>query len=228
MIEQNDKELSGVDIAEGNIQDKEKLSNQENTDNKNNDLENIEEDSNEKLKEENLKLKEEIEKLKQQVEELKDNWARERAEFMNYRKRIQYEILQAKNSGIEEFVKKLLSVIDNLDMVLSSKSENPEVQNFIFGVDMIRGEFLKVLNNYNIKPIVDKGDKFDPTLMEAIDVEIKEGLSAETVIEVYKKAYVKYDSENKDKYVVLRTASVKVGKPKNIDLQNTNQAQENT
>jgi molecular chaperone GrpE len=123
--------------------------------------------------------------------------------------------------GIEELVKRLLPVIDNLDIVLASKSDNPEVQNFIYGVDMIRSEFLKILQNYQIVPIVDKGDKFNPNLMEAIDVEIIDDLKEEVVTEVYKKAYVKYyDLQNKDKFVVLRTATVKVGKPRQVNLNN--------
>jgi molecular chaperone GrpE len=213
MIDPKEQNLSGIDIAAGNIKEHQQKMQDSHS------LENNQENKTENLeafKKENESLKEEIKKLLEQVEEFKDNWARERAEFSNYRKRMQQEILLAKNLGIEEFAKKLFTVIDNLDMVLASKSENPEVQNFIFGVDMIRSEFLKILQNYFILPFVEKGDKFNPMLMEAIDVEIRDDLNEEKVLEVYKKAYIKHDPQDKNKYLVLRTASVKVGKPKEV------------
>jgi len=213
MIDPKEQNLSGIDIAAGNTQENETEMQESPTleDHQEKKTEDIE-----TIKKENESLKEEIKKLQEQVEEFKDNWARERAEFSNYRKRMQQEILIAKNLGIEELAKKLLTVIDNLDMVLASKSDNPEVQNFIFGVDMIRSEFLKILQNYLIVPFVEKGEKFNPMLMEAIDVEIRDDLNEEKVLEVYKKAYIKYDPQDKNKYVVLRTASVKVGKPKEV------------
>ncbi|GIX42186.1 MAG: hypothetical protein KatS3mg129_1919 [Leptospiraceae bacterium] len=236
MVDPKEQNLSGIDIAAGDNTEKNnenQINNQQQNNNKEqkveqqNQQQKEESEDIEKIKKENENLSEEIKKLQEQVEHYKDNWARERAEFTNYRKRMQQEIFQAKNLGIEELAKRLLSVIDNLDMVLASKTDNPEVQNFIYGVDMIRSEFLKILQNYNIVPVVEKGDRFDPNLMEAIDVEIREDLKEETVIEVYKKAYIKYDPQNKDKYIVLRTASVKVGKPKE-QLQDKQENQNNT
>jgi len=221
MMEPKEQNLNGIDIAEGSENHLEKQGEKEVIENQNYKQNQDEFIDVEKIKKENENLNIEIKKLQDQVEQLKDNWARERAEFSNYRKRMQQEIFQAKNLGIEELVKRLLPVIDNLDIVLASKSDNPEVQNFIYGVDMIRSEFLKILQNYQIVPIVDKGDKFNPNLMEAIDVEIIDDLKEEVVTEVYKKAYVKYyDLQNKDKYVVLRTATVKVGKPRQVNLNN--------
>lgn len=171
----------------------------------------------ESLKKERENLKVEIENLKQQVEELKDNWARERAEFSNYRKRMQQEILFAKNQGKEELIKRLLPIIDNLELVLNAKNENTEVKNFISGVIMIRDEFLKILESLSIKQMVFVGDKFNPQLMEAIDVEYRDNLEEEIVLEVYKKAYIKIEDYDGKKYNVLRIASVKVGKPKQME-----------
>ncbi|MFN3604703.1 MAG: nucleotide exchange factor GrpE [Leptonema sp. (in: bacteria)] len=175
----------------------------------------------EKLKKGLEELKMENNNLKQLVEELKENWARERAEFSNYRKRMQQEILFARSQGVEDFIKKLLPIIDNLELVLNVKNENPEVKNFISGVEMIRNEFLKILESLFIKQMVFEGDKFNPQIMEAIDVELRENIDEEIVINVYKKAYIKLDDSDGKKYQVLRLASVKVAKPKPLQKQNT-------
>lgn len=215
MDQRENQTLEGIDIAKGSEIEEKELNEKQ-----------TEENQIEILLKEKQELKMENENLKQIVEELKENWARERAEFSNYRKRMQQEILFARNQGVEEFVKKLLPIIDNLELVLSSKNENPEVKNFIFGVEMIRNEFLKILESILIKPMVFVGDKFNPQIMEAIDVEYRENLEEEIVIAVYKKAYVKIDDNDGKKYNLLRAASVKVGKPKQLlqeNQQNTNQ-----
>ncbi len=221
MSDLNDQNLSGIDIAEGNG-NKLDLNPSENQQPKQsedlNEINQNESDELQKLKNENLELKNKINLLEQQLSEFKDNWARERAEFSNYRKRIQKEILSSKQLGIEEFSKHLLIILDNLEMVLSSKTTNPEIQNFIVGVQMIRDEFLRVLERYNIKRVVEIGDKFNPNLMEAIDVEYKDDLTQDTVLEVYKKAFIRHDPETNNS-VVLRVASVKVGKPKDLNEQ---------
>lgn len=232
MVDFNDQNLSGIDIANGN-------GNKLNTDElkkepfiQNENKENIDTKSNEnhdldreKLKHENEELKNKISNLETQIEELKENWARERAEFSNYRKRIQKEILSSKQLGIEELSKHLLVILDNLEMVISSKTSNPEIQNFITGVQMIRDEFLRVLERYNIKRVVEKGDKFNPNLMEAIDVEYNDNLNEEIVLEVYKKGFIKQDAETNNT-VVLRVASVKVGKPRQSLKENNNESNE--
>ncbi|MCS7205185.1 MAG: nucleotide exchange factor GrpE [Leptospiraceae bacterium] len=218
MEEKEKMEFTNIDIAEGMVESSVK-SEDSNDANDNSSVKtedeqkgiNLEEEYN-KLKKINEFLKEELQKALEQVDLFKDQWARERAEFLNYKKRVQQEIQNSKSIGIEEFAKKLFGVLDNLDMVLSSRQNHPEVLNFVLGVELIREEFLKILGQYFIKPSVEKGDKFNPSLMEAIDVEIREDLQEEVVLEVYKKAYIK--EEPNQKINVLRVASVKVGKPK--------------
>lgn len=207
------QEINGIDFAEGEKPGKKQDGNQTQNPGETQKSEvqetSIQEEY-EKLKKVNELLKEELQKHQQLVEELKDNWARERAEFQNYKKRMQQEIQNYKNAGIEEITKKLLFVLDNLDLVLVSKSDNPEVQNFMFGVKMVKDEFLKILAQYSIQAVAEKGDKFDPRLMEAIDVEIRDDIQEEVVLEVYKKGYV---IDQPGRFSVLRVASVKVGKP---------------
>lgn len=150
--------------------------------------------------------------LRSELEETKLNWARERADFSNYRKRMMEEIGRARQSGIANFVKGLVPVIDNLDLVLAAPAEDAAVKNFVIGVEMIRGEFLNVLARENIKPVVSADDPFDPFLMEAVELEEVEGLEGDRVLHVYKKAYV-YQPESGDRQV-LRPAAVRVGRAK--------------
>lgn len=165
----------------------------------------------------------EIEKLRSELEETKLNWARERADFSNYRKRMIEEMRKARALAVSEFARSLMSVVDNLDLVLMAPAENPEVKNFVVGVNMIRQEFLGVLSKEGIRPEVEVGADFDPYLMEAIELEEKEGQVGEKVEHVYKKAYVQV-SESGER-LVLRPARVKVVRAKKSD-NNENQPEE--
>ncbi|EHQ04778.1 MAG: nucleotide exchange factor GrpE [Leptonema illini] len=158
-----------------------------------------------------------IEALKAELEETKQNWARERADFSNYRKRMIEEMGKARTSAVSNFVRSLIPVVDNLDLVLAAPTEDPAVKNFVIGVDMIRGEFLNILGREGIRPEVDAGNDFDPYLMEAVELEEREGFEGEKVEHVYKKAYVQISDGGERQ--VLRPATVKVIRGKRKDAE---------
>ena len=112
---------------------------------------------------------------------------------------------------IAKFVGSLLPVIDNLDRVLLAPSEDPALKSFISGVEMIRADFLSVLEKENIKAVNPTNDPFDPFSMEAIALEERENLQTDTVIEVYQSGYILEYGEGERQ--VIRPARVRVGKP---------------
>lgn len=158
-----------------------------------------------------------LEALKAELEETKQNWARERADFSNYRKRMSEEMARARLSTIAGFVRSLIPVLDNLDLVLAAPTEDPGVKNFVVGVEMIRGEFLGILSREGIKPEVEVGQEFDPYLMEAVELEESEEVEGEKVQHVYKKAYVQMTDGGAR--TVLRPATVKVVRGKGQEAQ---------
>ncbi|MCB1165524.1 MAG: nucleotide exchange factor GrpE [Leptospiraceae bacterium] len=151
-----------------------------------------------------------LEAARKEIQELKDQWTRERAEFVNFRKRTQDEMARSRIFAVVNFVKGLIPVLDNLELVLRSKSDNPEVKNFVTGVEMIRNEFISVLSRENIKPVVEPGDAFDPNFMEALDLAQDPSVQKDTVTQVYEKGWVRQDGE--DAPQVIRPARVQVAK----------------
>ena len=146
-----------------------------------------------------------------EIEELKDNWHRERAEFANFRKRQMNERAKLRSVATGDFVQKLLPALDNLERVLGAKTEDPAVQNFVIGVDMIHKEILQVLEREKIKIVSPDGQAFDPFMMEAVAMEDRDDLEKETVLEVFQPGFV-LEIEDGERQV-LRPARVKVGKP---------------
>ncbi|MCR9145328.1 MAG: nucleotide exchange factor GrpE [bacterium] len=151
----------------------------------------------------------ELERAQREIDELKDSWNRERADFANFRKRTVQERARAQGEAVARFTRELLDVMDNLDRVLSIKSDNPEVQNFVTGVEMIRSSFVGVFQNHSIKVSNPLNEAFDPGTMEAIAREDRPDLTSDTVIEVYQSGYT--IDLGQGEVQSLRPARVKVG-----------------
>lgn len=155
-------------------------------------------------------LQEELDKAKQEVASLKDSWARERAEFQNYKRRSAAEYQTIKRDAVKNFICKLLTPLDNLERVGSSSSSE-ELKPFIEGVQMIVREFQGLLFKENVNKLDPKGQPFDPYSMEAIASVESDEFKEETVVEVYQPGYQMVDNNEK---FLLRPARVRIGKPK--------------
>ena len=151
-----------------------------------------------------------LEQARREIEELKDAWNRERADFVNFRKRTMQEKGQLRTEAVATFSTELISVLDDFDRVLSLQPANDEVKNFLTGVDMIRQSFLSILSRNKIQTASPLNEAFDPTSMEGIATEEREGLERDTVVEVYQAGlYMELDDGERR---TLRAARVKVGK----------------
>lgn len=153
----------------------------------------------------------ELEQAREEIKLLKDSWTRERAEFMNYKKRVAQEQARIRLLSIADFVGGLLPVLDNLKTVLKVQTDNPEVKNFVDGVELIQTEFISVLQKNNIHIVETLDREFDPQIMEALMTENRPDLRKETVLEVFQEGY--YLQIDEDQRQILRPARVKVGKP---------------
>lgn len=136
--------------------------------------------------------------------ELKERLLRLAAEFDNYKKRTSNEIMQAKDIGMSEFAKSLLTVIDEFELTLIAAQESSD-KNLAKGIELVYTNFIDALKKLGLKEIcTDKG--FDPYMHEIVMVkehDSKEG----TILEVIKKGYMFKDR-------ILRPSSVIVSKAK--------------
>ena len=150
-----------------------------------------------------------IEELKvraQQRDEFLDLLQRTRAEFSNYRKRIERDRLEWGGRAIGEFVRKLLPVMDDFDRALAHADEAADLETFVQGVRLVESKIYDVLTSSGVEPFQpEEGQPFDPAEHEAITVEITDELPDQTVSEVLRKGYRQHDR-------ILRPAQVKVAR----------------
>lgn len=148
-------------------------------------------------------LNKEIEALQQELGESKNALLRAYADTDNTRKRLQRETDQAKKYRFQSAALELLPILDNMNRALEAKPENPEVENYVRGFEMIRDQFVNALTNEGVAEVEALNKPFDPNFMQALQTESKEGVEPGIVTEVFQKGY-----KLKDR--ILRPALVKV------------------
>ena len=139
------------------------------------------------------------------IKELEDDLLRSKAEFINYRKRLEDEQVRLLKFCNEDLIKETLPILDNFERAISMDDTNldDEVSKFLSGFKMIYCNFVNVLKNYGVIEIDGNNKPFDPVYHEAIMTEKRDGVEAGMVLEVLQKGYIL-------KGKVIRPAMVKV------------------
>ena len=159
-----------------------------------------------KVKKEEIKItKEEYNELKNEVNSLEDKLIRQKAEMVNYRRRMEEEHARLQKYANENLMKELLEVVDNFERAISMDDDNldDEVSKFLEGFKMIYGELNQILLEFDVKVIDALNQEFDPKYHNAVAKEQKEDKESGIVLEVYQKGYMLKDK-------VIRPAMVKV------------------
>lgn len=151
-------------------------------------------------------LQKENEELKTQCAEYLDSLQRERANFTNYKRRIDQENATIYDRSLVETVKIFLPVVDDLERALKNKPAESTDGQWINGIELILQKLQQSLKSKGIVPlVVEPGDLFDPRFHEAISHEENEQFSDGQVIEAVQPGY-------KLKDIIIRPALVRVAK----------------
>lgn len=145
--------------------------------------------------------KTEEEKLK----EWEDKYKRLLAEFDNFRKRSEKEAREMCDIGASVVLVKMLPILDNLERAVSTIPEELKGNAFAEGIDKIYKQFLKTLEDMDVKPIEALGKAFDPNYHNAVMTDEESEAEVDTVTEELQKGYT-YKNQ------VLRHSMVKVKK----------------
>jgi len=149
--------------------------------------------------------KEKTEELEKKIEELTNDLIRTRADFENYRKRVESEKEQAKVVAKSAIISKLLPIIDDIELAISYAPENLKDNPWVKGVNKLSLKLETSLSNLGIKAIDTKNDTiFDPKLHDAISMDDSSEGEEEIILEELRKGYLYNDA-------VIRPSMVKVG-----------------
>ena len=144
------------------------------------------------------------EDLEQQLGELTLDLQRTRADFENYRKRVEAEKQSAQKIGEEKTVTKLLPVIDTIERAVANVPEEIADNAWVKGVTSLTKQLDKQLKDMGLEKINSQpGVIFNPELHQAIQCDDEAEGETEVVAEELRAGYTLNGS-------VIRDAMVKV------------------
>lgn len=146
-----------------------------------------------------------LEKARAEAESYLDDLRRLQADFDNYRKRTLREQTARAASASQALVARLLPVLDNFELAVSSAERSRDFDRMLKGVEMVFGELREVLEAEGLVRIEAEGKPFDPERHEAVIAVEQEDTEPGTVVDIVRTGY-----ELRGK--VLRPAMVKVAK----------------
>ena len=148
------------------------------------------------------------EKLKEAVVEKQkylESLQRERADFINYKKREEEDKKELIKFATERIIDDLIPVLQNFEMAFSNKEAWEKVdQNWRTGVEYIYSHLKQTLVGSGLEEIDPKGEQFDPYRDEALEhIPVSDKAKDHVITEVVQKGY-KLNGK------IIRPAKVKV------------------
>ncbi|MDR0649692.1 MAG: nucleotide exchange factor GrpE [Synergistaceae bacterium] len=144
-----------------------------------------------------------LEEAKAEALDYKDEAARAKADFYNYRTRVERDRARDRTLAAEGAVGALIPVLDNLARTLQAV---PDKDSQLYkGVSMVERQFSAALQGLGLE-VIGTDCRFDPSLHEAVMVaDVEEDSDDEKILEELHRGYKLGDK-------VLRAAQVKIGR----------------
>ena len=153
------------------------------------------------LNKKNDNFKKKISDLELELEKNKDKNIRLLAEFDNYKQRTSKLMIQNNKYEGMDFIKNILSVIDDIDRVLQIK-ELVKNKSIFDGINLIKNKFISILEDNGVVAYDSIGEEFNPDLHEALMTK-KTGKKSNVVLEEYEVGYKYHDRVLRHSKVVV-------------------------
>jgi molecular chaperone GrpE len=150
-------------------------------------------------------LQHELEETRGKAEEYLDGWQRSRAEFSNYKKRIEREQAHIYQTTAGNLIKHFLEIADDLERALKNRPQENEGNQWANGIELIYRKLMATIEAEGVTRIQPDGQFFDPNFHEAISQEDSQQHESGQIIEVLVPGYQIGDR-------VLRPARVRVAR----------------
>lgn len=155
--------------------------------------------------EETASLEKELAEAQDQCREYSEGWQRERADFLNYKKRVEREQAQIHQVITGNIIKKYLSIMDDMERALANRPHTAETEDWWAGVELIYRKLKGILESEGVQPIPAEGEMFDPSIHEAITHEESDEVESGRIIAVVQQGYRMGDR-------IIRPAVVRVAR----------------
>jgi molecular chaperone GrpE len=114
-------------------------------------------------------LRQKLARLEEEKKQILEDAAREKADFMNARKRLETERAQDKVRYTKKHIEALLPLADSFEMARTNKEAWEKAdESWRKGIEGIHTQLQQLLESYGVTEIEANGDDFDPYKHEAI------------------------------------------------------------
>jgi molecular chaperone GrpE len=135
-------------------------------------------------------IADELAEVTRERDDYLDHLRRLKAEWDNYRKRVQRDNEELRLRAAETVVESLLPVMDNLSRALEAADKHEEGQ-LLAGLDLVAGQLRGTLAGHGLEEIeVEPGTTFDPEYHEAIVARPSDEYDEGTVTQVLERGYL--------------------------------------
>jgi molecular chaperone GrpE len=150
--------------------------------------------------------KDELEAARTERDRMREQLLRVAADFDNFRKRSRKEVEEVRRRSIEDTLREVLPIVDNLERAADAMSNATEVAAVVDGVHMVLRGFEDVASRLGLKRVESVGAQFDPTCHDAMQQQETDEYAPGTIVSEVVPGY--YLGER-----LLRPAMVVVAKP---------------
>jgi molecular chaperone GrpE len=141
--------------------------------------------------------------LQSKADEYLTGWQRERAEFANYKKRIEREIRDSQQNGGIDALKSMLPIVDDFERAAQNIPEDLADHPWVKGTMLLLPKLHRLLAEYNVEAMDPLGEVFDPNKHEAVAMDDSSEMESGRVTATLQKGYISGER-------VLRLALVRV------------------
>jgi molecular chaperone GrpE len=158
-------------------------------------------------------LQPELEAAKAQAAEYLEGWQRSRAEFANYKRRVEKEQSEANQNATSRVIGRFVDVLDDFNRAVQDKpvdggdaaANAAALAQWAAGVTLIQRKLQNILDAEGVERIKAEGQTFDPALHEAVTHEDSPEHQPGQIIAVLRQGYCIGDK-------IIRPALVRVAK----------------
>jgi molecular chaperone GrpE len=152
-------------------------------------------------------LRSERDQALEKANEYLEGWQRERAEFFNYKKRMERDLSQGGQNAFGNAIRRYLDIADDLARALKNKNRPTEGDGAVWaeGIDLIQRKFICAFEADGVMMMDTKDQYFDPNLHEAISNEDSPDHESGQIIDVVQPGYTLGER-------VIRPARVRVAR----------------
>ncbi len=152
------------------------------------------------------KLRAKIKELEKKNAELLDGWQRDKADFINARKRDEEQRQEFLKFSKADIIAELLAVLDSFESAFKNKEAWEKAdKNWRMGVEYIHTQLMNIMTQNGLVVINPVGEKYDHNRDEAVEtVKVDDEKDNDKILEVIRVGYELHGKE-------IRAPKVKVG-----------------